>query len=318
MYTYVDFFVKFICYLGYFIGLSLFMTPIISPIIKNRAYLYKIRSAGKVKSKKPPRLISHLQLLLYVVYGSRSVVHLVRFLVISICCFIITFTLLLQRGAFGITTFAISLAVGIIPYFYLRLKLHIKRIEGSYEAEGLVTELINQYKINYFNMVEAIDKCIPHLEKYPYSKEALTRLALSVKDYVTDEELESAINEFVYSINTEWAQMLGINIYLAIQDGSNVTESLEDILHELKMLKSVIEKEKKENHESFVLIKYFTFITIAITFLCSTLVFQIDIKKLISYQFYTPVGMKFFSAIVVCMLINFGLLYLLRKPKYDL
>lgn len=316
---YVDILIKLLCYIGYTVGLSLFLSPMLSPIIKNRIYLRKLHSAGSVSRKtKKPGIVSHLQLILYVLYGTRSITPLIRFIFITVACFVCTFVLLIQRGNFGLTTVLISAAAGLLPYFFLRVKLRSKRIEGSYEAEGLVTELINQYKINYFNMIEAIDKCIPYLDKYPYSKEAMVRLAMTVKDFVTEDELETAINEFVFAIDTEWAAMLGMNIYLAIQDGSNVTESLEDILHELKMLKSVIEKEKKENHESFVLIKYFTFITIAISFLCSTLVFQIDIKKLISYQFYTPVGMKFFSAIVVCMLINFGLLYLLRKPKYDL
>jgi diguanylate cyclase (GGDEF)-like protein len=129
---------------------------------------------------------------------------------------------------------------GALPYFYLRIKLRAIRIEGSYEAEGLITELINQYKINYYNMVEAIDRTIPYLNNYPHSKKALFRLALTVKDYSTDEELENSIQEFVYSINTEWSTMLSMNINLAIKNGSNVTESIEDILKDLKTLKSVI------------------------------------------------------------------------------
>ena len=318
MLSFADLLVKTFCYVGYFTGLCLFIAPIIAPLIRNRIAMRKFRTGYiNAKNSKSNKLISHLLMLISTITGKRSYSSVFVLFIVSVALFALTLVYLSLSGNFSILTVVLAIVSGCLPYFYLQLRLRSTRIAGSYEAEGLVTELINQYKINYFNMIEAIDKTIPFLNGYPYSKKSMFRLSLKIKDYASDAELDEAISEFIYAIDTEWATMLGINIYMAITDGANVTESLDDILQELKTLKSVVEKDKRKNNESFFMIRYFSIFILIFTVVCELFAFKIDINKILGFQFHTPIGVKLSVIILVLIIFNYGLLYLFKKPKYD-
>ncbi len=106
------------------------------------------------------------------------------------------------------------------PYALLRLKLYTIRIESSYEGEFLLTELINQYKINNFNMVEAIDASIAHLANAPQSRRLIFHMSLRLKSYSDRQDLERILYDFTYGINTQWSRLLMNNILLSIDEGT--------------------------------------------------------------------------------------------------
>jgi hypothetical protein len=317
---YIDALIKLILLFGFLFGLWLFVRPHVMPLLRNHLSIAKQKNMLKAKKNgiAGNRLVKHIQLLLYIGYNTKSINATAAFFLISFSCFMIMLSMLTVKSGLNIVTIFVSIFSGLLPYIFLQLKLHSIRTEGSYEAEGLVTELINQYKINYFNMVEAIDRAIPYLKECPHSKKALFRLSLRVKEYSSVDDIEQAVYEFVYAINTEWAVMLGMNITIAIVDGADVSESLDDILNDIKQLKSVFEKDKRENNEAFVMIKYFTIGLYIFTIIMAASAFKISLNKIFYYQFNTGVGFKFACVIACCTVVNFGLLYIFKKPKYDI
>ena len=188
---------------------------------------------------------------------------------------------------------------------------------GSYEAENLLSELTNMYKISDFNMISAIDKTIGTIKNCPLSKKALFILSLKIKEYRSKEELQSAIDFFVAMFGTEWAALLGMSIFESILNGNNVSVSLDDILSNLKQIKDSIEKDKRANYEAFTMVKFVIPIIYVLSVFVCVKYFGFTLGKFFHYQFYTGLGIKFLITIIVLSIISFWSMYLLSKPKFD-
>lgn len=259
----------------------------------------------------------HIEMILSVTFNIKSTYSTTTFFIISATIFFLTYLLLEKSGGQFILNIFISSSAGLIPYILLHIKLRHIRVNSSYEAEGLLTELINQYKINYFNMIEAIDRTIPNLKKQPHSRKALTRLSLSIKQYQTKEELDEIIQEFNFSMNTSWAMLLSNNIFLSQEYGDNIQESLEDILSDLIDLKGIHEKNKQYNHETFTMIKYLAPGTYLFSIYTMFAFFGFTIDKFIKYQFQNPIGFKYFLLTIIFIIINYFIYFFMKKPKND-
>ncbi|WP_240416486.1 hypothetical protein [Paenibacillus periandrae] len=209
-----------------------------------------------------------------------------------------------------------SIAAGA-PYLILLIKLRAIHVNSSYEADTLVTELISQYKLNYLNMVEAIDQTIIRLPRNLYTRKALFRLSLDIKECRNQTELEDIVKEFAFSVGTEWAILLSNNIYQAIAYRDDVREGLEDILNELIALKTVNETNKQNNSETFLIIKYVAPIAYVLSVYGLIHYLGFSTKKFISYQFYDPQGLQYFVYTLVCISGNFIIYYFIRRPKND-
>lgn len=316
----LDTIIKFIAYTLFLFGIWLLVSPIIVHSVKKGIYNSRFRIASKtfnepIKTKN--RFINYIEMLLSITINTKKPFAVYSFFALSFMLFFITFIILFTKIESKLLAFSFSIFSGLFPFMALFLKLNNMQLEGSYEGEQLIIELSNQYKINNFNMIEAIDKTIPYMKDNPYSSKALLRLSLAIKEYRNINELNNAIKEFVLNYNTEWAQMLGMNIFIAISEGIDVSNSLDDIMDELKIIKSLIEKNKRYNNETFALIKYVIPITYIFTIYLATTYFNFSLKKFFDYQFRTDIGLKFGTLTFFFMGLNFVILYLLRKPKYD-
>lgn len=269
------------------------------------------------KRKGKLSIITHLELLLLTTYGFKSAYSLLTFFIFSGILFGTCLVILTNYSSQILTNLLISLLIGLLPYLILRIRLHNIRITSSYEAEDLIIEVINQYKINHFNMIEALDETIPRLTKQPYSQKALFRLSLAIKQYRDEEELEEIIQEFNYTINTGWSLLLTNSLFLSIEYGDNVKESLEDILIELKDLKKINEKNKQYNHETFVMIKYIAPSIYLLSVYAMFDIFGFTFDKFINFQFRNPVGFKFFILIIIFISLNFLIYLFIKKEKND-
>jgi hypothetical protein len=316
----IDTFIKIISYLGAFVGLWMFASPMVVQLLKQEATPSRFRKReekSETKERKRSKLLVHLQRVLKVTYNINSVFAAYNFIII--CCGIggIIFSVLLNKGYDLNTVLSLSVLAALVPYAYLRVKLRNMRIEGSYEGNALVKELINQYKINSLNMIEAIDKTVPRLKDAGYSQRALFRLSLEIKEYKSEEELQDIIDDFVFGIDTEWAILLGMNIYLAIHDGIDVRLSLEDIILELKIIKELLEDNKRGNIESFKLIKYIIPTAYIATVFVAVKLFSFTIKKFFDYQFGNKLGVILGVASILLMVVNLLIANMLKKPKFD-
>ncbi len=256
-------------------------------------------------------------MLLSITYGTNSFYSLFTFFVASGTLFSISYLFLWRSGKAFYIDFILATAVGLIPYLILQIKLHNIRINSSYEAEALITELLNQYKINYLNMIEAIDQTVQRLGRQPYSKKALIRLSLAMKQYRNKEELEEIILEFHYTMNTSWSILLANNVYLSIEYGDDVREALDDILNDLIDLKNINAKNQQYNHEALFMIKYVAPGTYLLSIYTMFAFFGFTFDKFMDYQFRNPIGFKFFLLTITFITINYIIYFFIKRQKND-
>jgi len=192
------------------------------------------------------------------------------------------------------------------------------RVESSFDADKVISEISNQYKICNFNMREAIRRAEKFLTSAPYSRKQIYSLALALDTYKTDEELMNYLNYFVYSINTQWAKMLANNIYFAVAKDFDVTEGLSDILKDIKYAYEAAEKANRENTESFIIIYYFVPVLLIGSPYVAYKLMGFSFSKYIYYQFNTPIGITLFVIIVLLLIFNYFIMYFLKRKKFDI
>ena len=188
---------------------------------------------------------------------------------------------------------------------------------AHYEAETLISELTNMYKISSLNMSEAIDKTIGTLKNCPHSKKALFHLSIAIRQYRSHDELQLAVDGFVAATGTEWAKILGINIFESVAGGTDVRVALDGILSELKEIKSIIEKDKRANNEAFTMVKFVIPAVYILSIYAAIKFFGFTVSKFFYYQFSTGLGVKFFIIIITLSVLSYAAMFILKKPKFD-
>lgn len=319
MFLIIDAAIRLICYLGFFIGLWFFVSPMVLPLIKKQIQLSRFKNdlRNSKNRKQESKFISHLRLIIYILFSTRSYFALFVFFLISFLLFAITFSTLFSRTYGIMYQTLLSLFMAALPYVLMRLKLRAIQVDGSYEAIELITKLTNQYKVNSKNMIIAIDKTIPELDNCPYSKKALFRLSMGVKEYRRPEDLKNLTYEFSYSLGTEWSKNLSTSLYFSINDGLDVSTSLDDYIEELKQISDSMEKAKRDNNEAFVLIKFVIPILYVFFLIMSVKTVGFTFEKFFNYQFKTAIGLRSGTIVFVSMIANYILYLLFKKPKYD-
>jgi hypothetical protein len=310
-----DMIVRIFMYFALLVGIWFFLGRYLVSFIRQKSKGYRFER--KPTKKSDNKFTAHIRLLILLTTARKGKDVVFYFMFLSICLFAFSFSVF--TGLFGVSIFFVlmSTLIGFLPYIYLRFRLKGMQLAGSYEAENLLGELTNMYKISDYSMISAIDKTIANIKNSPLSKKALFILSLKIKDYHSRQELQSAIDFFVAMFGTEWAQLLGMSIFESISSGSNVSVSLDEILSNLKQIKDSIEKDKRANYEAFTMVKFVIPIIYVLSVFICIKYFGFTLGKFFYYQFYTPLGIKFFIGIVVLSIISFWSMYLLSRPKFD-
>lgn len=286
--------------------------------MEERQYRMLQKTISAKRSQKQSAVMEHIHKVLSTVLNReipKSGAHI--FIMISTTVFIFSF-LSLQKLYSIIISLGLAAFIATFPYGMLRIKLWSAQINSSYDGDFLVTSITNEYKQHYLNMIIAVEKSAVRYDTGSYSRRNLYRLSLALKSYHSEEDLDSAINQFVYAYNTEWAVLLGLNIKMAVHRGVNVSSGLEDILKKLKDSKEQIEVSKRYNREAFAMIKalliplYLGSIYVAVS------TFGFTVKKFFEYQFLNPIGLRMGIITFICMAISFAALIAIQKPKYDI
>ncbi len=307
--------IKVIVYALFFTGIWLFLGKYLLRFFKRSSRYY--RSGKDDNGKKDSRLISHLRQLLFITMGKGKKNNAYIFILVSAFIFLSSFLILFYFFGTGTFFILVSALLGTLPYIILHTRLASLQLEGSYEAEALISELTNMYRINSLNMAEAIDKTILSLTDCPHSKRALFSLSIAIKEYRSLEDLQYGIDSFVASTGTEWARLLGMNIFESVANGTDVSAALDDILSELKEIKSIIERDRRANNEAFTMVKFVIPAVYILSIYAANKFFGFTLQKFFNYQFTTDLGIKFFVAIIVLTILSFGAMFILGKPKFD-
>lgn len=307
-----DVFLSFLLYTALFAGIYLLFFDWI-----NYYPRLAVKELRRKHAQRESALLLHLEKIFNVISRKDNVKRDINlFIFISLAVFLVFFLLLMKQG-FSISKIVISAVIGLMPYCYIRTKLLTLRISGSFEGQILISEIVNQYKMNHFNIIEALDKSIGHLEKAPLSAKALLRMSLRLKTYQTEKELRKIIDDFVYALDTDWVKMLANNIYIAMVDKVTVTSGLEDLLRECKTINIALEEGKRMNSESFLMAKYLgPVMYIGLMWLAKDAL-DFDLGKIIKYQLFTSSGLTLFIALTAVTFINFIVINVLSRQKFD-
>lgn len=262
-------------------------------------------------------MYKHIKRLILIVYGKDDDKKVSTFYLISILLFFLTFLVVIQRTSM-IRSLVFAIILSLVPYLFLRLQLKQIRVEGSYEADILINEFLNQYKLNNQNIYDSIDETIVKMKEAPVMKRQLFIMSLKLKEYRRDEQLEEIIENFVYAVGTEWIILLANNIYIGITDNIDITTGLEDIQKEIKQAIADKEREKRINLESVSIVRYLTPVLYILSIILANSVFNISFREFLDYQINTRTGFNYFMLIVIMTIFNSSLLILMKKQKFDI
>jgi len=318
--TVIRFLIQGGCLLLLAVGLWYIFGNSIKNMFREQQYYRKLEKtvSAKKTQRQSSKVIEHINNMLSTVLTqevNRTQAYI--FLIASMAIFTFSFLISMKICPLFLSLVMATL-LSILPYMVLRLKLRSIRIESSYDADVLVIGITNEYKQHYNNMIQAIETCAIRNDIGGYSKRNLYRLSLALKAYHAEEDLDAAIGQFVYSYNTEWAGLLGINIKISVHRGTTVSSGLEDILAKLKDIREQIEISKRYNNEAFTMIRFLLIPLYLASIYMAVNTFGFTIRKFFEYQFLNPVGLRMAIMTFMSVLTSFIALMIIRKPKYDI
>lgn len=206
----------------------------------------------------------------------------------------------------------------LLPLLLLLCRLKVLRIEASKEGEILLTELLDNYKINYYNMQQAIEVTALTIKEAPGSKRLLFNLSKGLNTAGNSAEIRLNLDEFEYGLGTSWASVAADNMYFALVSGIKVTAAMEDLVKTLSQARKVAEYSKRENNESLMILKYLVPGCFALTVLGATKYFGLSVEEYLRYQFLTTAGMNWFIISMLVYAAGLFLAFFLSKTKLDL
>lgn len=208
------------------------------------------------------------------------------------------FTVLVGRIS-SLLVFCASGFMAAIPSLITALRLNSFRIKSSKEGEILLTELIDNYKINYFNMQQAIEITAVTIEGAPNCKRLLFDLSKGINRAGGSEEIKELIDDFRFAVDTSWAGILADNMYFALTSGIRVSDALGDLLKTVAKAKEVEEISGRENNEAGLILKYLVPACYIMTVIGGIKYFGLSGKEFLKYQFGTEAGLGWFIAAFV-------------------
>jgi len=253
------------------------------------------KSTEPVKKEGNERPVSaHIRRLLQITLGMGTDRSMKAFWIMTSVPGAAIFIILSQKIPFTLAVCAALLCAGL-PYCLLRLRLQRLRIESSREGEILITELLNNYKISYFNMQQAIEDTAKTIEEAPSSRKLLFNLSKGLNTAGDSRRISILLDEFRMSINTSWGNILANNMYFALVSGIEVTEAITDLAETIKRARKIDEYARRENNEAGLILKYLAPVSFFLTVAGGIGYFGLTPEKYLYYQFGTEVGLTWFT-----------------------
>jgi len=229
-------------------------------------------------------------------------------------------------AAFILFSLRVSLLFGVVvglialvtPAALLLLRLQKLRIDSSYEGEILIHEFSTQYKLQYRNVIEALEQTAANLPEAPLTATGLIRLCQRLREVRIDEDVCAAFDDFVFRIGTEWAKKFALSLTAGLQDQVILDESLADLTDEIGKARKVLEQGKRVNNESAIIIKYMALPMYLLCMIWGSQYMGSSAREAFHNQFATSTGLQYFAFIVITYAVSVALLLLFDSQKMDL
>jgi hypothetical protein len=215
-----------------------------------------------------------------------------------------------------ISSLLISIICSLIPYGILLNKLLMTQSDSSRDATIVVTTLLNQYRIYNFNMAAAIDATILALDESVITRRYLMRLSMRIKEYRSEAELITILEEFSFAVNTNWIRMLSDAIFFSISSKIDVTLSLNGIIKQIKLIDDVQNAGKRLNNEGFAMSKFLAPLMIIIMLWICTKMMGMKLDEIL-YRQINGQGIMFLYLMIGLGLASYVVEYLYKHRKFD-
>ena len=260
----------------------------------------------------------YLRTMLTVVNGKSKAEDVIKFYELSIftCIAAGVFTYFVMTPKVAPLAAIIGLCT---PLVYYRGKLQEIRNAASQEGETLATELLNNYKIYHYNMLEAIRNSAETITNdAPNSKRMLIELSYQLNTVSSEEDIKKAVDHFRFGIDTTWAALLATNIELAQIEGIRVTHAMEDLIQSIIKARKTLEESKRQGSEGRRMLKFLVPCIYGITVISAHSVFGMTYAEFFHNQFRTETGSTWF--LIVCITYLFSILFsaYINKDKMDI
>ena len=298
-------------------GLALFYFEETGEIFRSiRGALYlrsqSIRIRRRDKEKLSGKLDEIKDMREITLIGSVSI-----FIGISIAIGLTVFYLLRYKTA-PLLAFASGIFAFSAPFLILLGRLQSIRIANSKEGDVMIAELLDNYKMNYFNMQQAIEVTAMNIKEAPRSRRLLFDLSKGLNTVSKKTEIKKLLDEFRFAIGTSWAAVMADNMYFALVSGVRVTEAMEDLIKTVEKARKAEEFARRENNEGKLMLKYMAPCCYLLTVAAGIKYFGLSPEEFIKYQFMTEPGMTWFIISLLTYSAGIAVRTFLSRSKLDI
>lgn len=255
---------------------------------------FKAKDIGQIKyGEGEAGLNESIRRLLQITFGIGHPRAVAVFWIVSLIPPLILFMVVKGRAS-SLPVIGLCIFTAALPSLLMLGRLQTLRISSSREGKILLTELIDNYKINYFNMQQAVEITAANIEEAPNCRRLLFNLSKGLNRASGSREIKALLNDFKFSIGTSWASVLADNMYFALSSGIKVHSAMEDLLKTVAKAEEVEERANRENNEAGLILKYLAPICYLLTVIGGIRYFGLTAEKFLTYQFKTAAGLGWF------------------------
>lgn len=271
----------------------------------------------RASMEKEAGLSESLRRLLQITFGLGSTRAVAAFWVVSMAPAFVLF-IIINGKVSAMPVMGVCGLIGALPSALMLGRLQTIRISSSREGKILLTELIDNYKINYFNMQQAVEITAANIEEAPNCRRLLFNLSKGLNRASGNREIKALLDDFKFSIGTSWASVLADNMYFALSSGIKVDSAMEDLLKTVAKAEEVEEHARRENNEAGLILKYLAPICYLLTVIGGIKYFGLTAEKFFVYQFQTAAGLGWFMISAVTYAIGMMAKRFMTRNKLDL
>ncbi|MDF2959739.1 MAG: hypothetical protein K0S39_1474 [Paenibacillus sp.] len=200
-----------------------------------------------------------------------------------------------------------------VPILYYRLKLRSLQIQNGYDLAEAVGILTSKYKVTRGNMRTALQLSCQEIESGPIRRHFMNLLREEL-NYVDSREMEKAVEEFIYSIQTSFAKQLGLTVLKGLLRSENVESTLMAID---KNIHKQIDMLRDEGDSSSEVLQLSWLHVLLFPLLMLMMVVFMGYNSTVHYQLGTDQG-RFWLTVTVCFIVGSLLLAIwFRRPPND-
>ncbi|MEK3911241.1 hypothetical protein [Paenibacillus sp. FSL H7-0331] len=210
-----------------------------------------------------------------------------------------------------------SLFIAVVAFavliIYQRLKLRSQQIQSGYDLAETIGILTSKYKVTRGNMRMALQLACQEMSSSAIRSHFMNLIREEL-NYVDSREMEKAVEEFIYSIQTSFAKQLGLTMLKGLLRNENVESTLMAID---KNIHKQIDMLRDEGDSSSEVLQLSWLHVLLFPLLLLMMVIFMGYTSTVHYQLGTEQG-RFWLTVTVCFIIGSLLLATwFRRPPND-